>query len=62
MGYSKLTWVKTYKLELVLLGTAIWARLKMSEKQNNDKNNRKKKTAGELTQVWSTRPVCFLKV
>ena len=43
MGYSKLTWVKTYKLELVLLGTAIWARLKMSEKQNNDKNNRKKK-------------------
>ena len=43
MGYSKLTWVKTYKLELVLLGTAKWARLKMSEKQNNDKNNRKKK-------------------
>ena len=42
MGYSKLTWAKTYKLELVLLGTAKWA--------------------GELAQVWSTRPVCFLKV
>ena len=59
MGYSKLTWVKTYKLELVLLGTAKWARLKMSEKQNNDKIE--KKTAGKLTQVWSTRPVCFFK-
>ena len=41
MGYSKLTWVKTYKLELVLLGTAKWVRLKMSEKQNNDKIDKK---------------------